>query len=486
MFNSLPKHLTSVLLLAGVLSGCSMAPTYERPTAPVAGTFPAEEFATTQSNADAVALGWRQFFPDQRLQTLIAAALVNNRDLRTAALNIEAASAQYNITAADALPNFDGNFSKARSRSAADQLLPGQAPVGNAYSVGLNMTAFELDFFGRVRSLKDAALASYLSTEEARRSVQITLVAQVAQAYLAERSYAEQQELAQQTLNSRLQDYKLAKMRFEVGASSALDLRVSETLVQSARVSFATLARQRGQATNALTLLVGKPMSDLPAPQTLESQQIVTDIPAGLPSDLLIRRPDIRSAEQQLRAANANIGAARAAFFPQISLTAGIGNASSSLGSLFEAGSRTWSFIPQLTLPIFEGGRNRANLTLSEVRKNIAVANYEKTIQTAFSEVADALVARGALDEQLDAQQAFLIAQQERVKLTDLRFKNGIASSNEMLDADRDLFSAQQALIQTRQLRLNNAIDLYRSLGGGLNETTQAPVAVVTSKQTVK
>ncbi|QRX81027.1 efflux transporter outer membrane subunit [Glaciimonas sp. PAMC28666] len=484
MFNSLPKHLTSVLLLAGVLSGCSMAPTYVRPTAPVAGTFPAEEFAVKQSDADAVALGWRQFFPDQRLQSLIAAALVNNRDLRTAALNIEAASAQYNITAADALPNFDGNFSRSRARSAADQLLPGQAPVGTGYSVGLNMTAFELDFFGRVRSLKDAALASYLSTEEARLSVKITLVSQVAQAYLAERSYAEQQELAQQTLNSRLQDYKLAKMRFEVGASSALDLRVSETLVQSARVSFATLARQKGQATNALTLLVGKPLTDLPAPQTLESQQIVTDIPAGLPSDLLIRRPDIRSAEQQLRAANANIGAARAAFFPQISLTAGIGNASSSLGSLFEAGSRTWSFIPQLTLPIFEGGRNRANLTLSEVRKNLAVANYEKTIQTAFSEVADALVARGALDEQLDAQQAFLVAQQERVKLTDLRFKNGIASSNEILDADRDLFSAQQALIQTRQLRLNNAIDLYRSLGGGLNETTQTPVALAISKKT--
>ncbi|PUA20512.1 efflux transporter outer membrane subunit [Glaciimonas sp. PCH181] len=478
MFNSLPKHLTSVLLLAGVLSGCSMAPTYVRPAAPVAGNYPAEEFATTQSQTDAVTLGWRQFFPDQRLQTLIAAALENNRDLRTAVLNIEAARAQYNITAADALPNFDGSFSRTSGRTAASQTTNNTSVVGTGYAVGLNMTAFELDFFGRVRSLKDAALASYLSTEEARLSAQISLVSQVAQAYLAERSYTEQQELAQQTLNSRLQDYKLAKMRFEVGASSGLDLRVSETLVQSARVAFATLVRQRGQATNALTLLVGKPMTDLPAAQALDTQQIVTDIPAGLPSDLLIRRPDIRSAEQQLRAANANIGAARAAFFPQISLTAGIGNASSSLGSLFAAGSRTWSFVPQLTLPIFEGGRNRANLTLSEVRKNIAIANYEKTIQTAFSEVADALVARGALDEQLEAQQAFLVAQQERVKLTDLRFKNGIASSNELLDAERDLFSAQQSLIQTRQLRLNNAIDLYRSLGGGLNETTQPPVAL--------
>ena len=479
MFNSLPKHLTSALLLAGVLSGCSMAPTYVRPEAPVAGSYPAE--ATTsagQSQVDAVALGWRQFFPDQRLQTLIAEALGNNRDLRTAVLNIEAARAQYNITAADALPNLEGNFSPARGRTAASQTLNNTAFVGNSYTVGLNMTAFELDFFGRVRSLKDAALASYLSTEEARLSAQISLVSQVAQAYLAEQSFTEQQQLAQQTLDSRLQDYKLVKMRFDVGASSALDLRVSETLVESARVAFAALARQRAQATNALTLLVGKPLTDLPTAQSLESQQIVTDIPAGVPSDLLTRRPDIRAAEQQLRAANANIGAARAAFFPQISLTAGIGNASTSLGSLFEAGSRTWSFVPQLTLPIFEGGRNRANLTLSEVRKNIAIANYEKTIQTAFSEVADALVARGALNDQLAAQEAFLVAQQDLVKLTELRVKNGIASSIEMLDAERDLFSAQQALIQTRQLRLNNAIDLYRSLGGGLIETTHTPVAV--------
>ncbi|MFC5476131.1 efflux transporter outer membrane subunit [Paraherbaspirillum soli] len=472
MFNSLPKQLTSALLLAGVLSGCSMAPTYVRPAAPVAGSYPAA--ADGQAQLEASARGWRQFFPDQRLQTLIAAALENNRDLRTAALNIEQARAQYDITAADALPHLEGDFSRSRGRTPAVQSPTGQSFVGTSYAVGLNMTAFELDFFGRVRSLKDAALASYLATEEARQSAQISLIAQVAQAYLAEQSFAEQEALAQQTLDSRLEEYKLGKMRFDVGASSALDLRVSDTLVQSARVSLSTLARQRGQASNALTLLVGKPLTDLPASTPLLDQQIVTDIPAGVPSDLLNRRPDIRAAEQQLRAANADIGAARAAFFPRISLTAGIGNASTSLGNLFSAGSRTWSFVPQLALPIFEGGRNRANLTLSEVRKNLAVASYEKTIQTAFREVADALVARGTLDEQLAAQDAFLNAQQERVKLTGLRYKNGIANSTEMLDAQRDLFSAQQALIQTRQLRLNNAIDLYRSLGGGLNETTQA------------
>ncbi|WP_211460723.1 efflux transporter outer membrane subunit [Collimonas silvisoli] len=469
---SLPKRLSGALLLAGVLSACSMAPTYVRPEAPVAGSYPAA--ADGQAQLDAVALGWRQFFPDQRLQALITSALENNRDLRTAALNIEQARAQYDITASDALPHFNGNFSRTRGRTAADQLVPGQPAVGTSYQVGLNMTSFELDFFGRIRSLKDAALASYLATEEARQSAQISLVSQVAQAYLTEQSFAEQQRLAQQTLDSRLDDYKLDKMRFDVGASSELDLRNSETLVQSARVSLATLVRQRGQATNALTLLVGKPLGDLPAPQSLSDEQIVTDIPAGLPSDLLTRRPDIREAEQQLRSANANIGAARAAFFPTISLTAGIGNASTSLGSLFSAGSRTWSFVPQLTLPIFEGGRNRANLSLSEIRKNLAIASYEKTIQSAFREVADALVARGTLEEELSAQDAFVKAQEQRVKLTDLRYKNGIASSTDRLNAQRDLFSAQQALIQTRQLRLNNAIDLYRSLGGGLNENTVA------------
>ncbi|WP_425514449.1 efflux transporter outer membrane subunit [Collimonas antrihumi] len=466
----LPKQLTGALLLAGVLSGCTMAPTYVRPEAPVAGSYPAA--AGGQAQLDAAALGWRQFFPDQRLQALIASALENNRDLRTAALNIEQARAQYDITASDALPHLNGNFSRTRGRTAADQLVPGQPAVGTAYSVGLNMTSFELDFFGRVRSLKDAALASYLATEEARQAAQISLISQVAQAYLTEQSFAEQQRLAQQTLDSRLDDYKRDKLRFDVGASSELDLRNSETLVQAARVSLTTLVRQRGQATNALELLVGKPLGELPAPKSLSDEQIVTDIPAGLPSDLLNRRPDIREAEQQLRSANANIGAARAAFFPTISLTAGIGNSSTSLGNLFSAGSRTWSFVPQLTLPIFEGGRNRANLSLSEIRKNLAIANYEKTIQSAFREVSDALVARGTLEDQLAAQDAFVKAQEQRVKLTDLRYKNGIASSTDRLNAERDLFSAQQALIQTRQLRLNNAIDLYRSLGGGLNENT--------------
>lgn len=467
------KQLSATLLVAGVLSGCSLAPTYERPQAPVESSYPAD--ARGQAALDAATLGWRQFFPDQRLQSLIAAALENNRDLRTAALNIEEARAQYNITRADMLPNLNATGSASRSRTPADQSITGAPYVSNAYQVGLSIPAFELDFFGRVRSLKDAALASYLATEEARQSAQISLVSQVAQAYLAERSYAEQLKLAQQTVESRQTNLGLAQKRFDVGASSALDLRLSETLIQSARTSAATLSRQRAQAENALTLLVGKKITDLPPAQDLSTENIVTDIPAGLPSDLLTRRPDIRAAEQKLLAANANIGAARAAFFPRISLTGTFGTASSTLSGLFESGSGAWSFGPQLSLPIFDFGRNSANLDLAEVRKNMAVVTYEKTIQTAFREVADALVARGSLDEQIEAQEAFLKAQQERLNLTDLRYKNGIASSLDQLDAQRDLFSAQQALIQARQLRLNNAIDLYRSLGGGLNETTVVP-----------
>jgi len=460
------RQLTLSLLAAGVLSGCSLAPTFERPAAPVASAYPAE--STTGSIATAA---WREFFPDLRLQLLIETALENNRDLRIAALRIEEARAQYNIQSADLLPNLNATASASRARVPGSLTASGNSTVNSSYQVGLGLAAFELDFFGRVRSLNDAALAQYLATEEASRAARITLIAEVAKAYLAERAFAEQYELAAKTLESRANAYKLAKQRFDVGASSALDLRQSEVLVQSARASLATLTRQRAQASNALTLLAGKPLTNLPAAQALSEQNIVTEIPAGVPSDLLERRPDIRAAEQRLKSSNANIGAARAAFFPRISLTASTGTSSNALSGLFEAGSRNWSFVPQLVLPIFDAGRNNANLSLAEVRNNAAIADYEKTIQVAFREVADALVARAALDEQIDAQRAVQEATAERLKLADLRYQNGVASSLEVLDAQRELFSAQQALVQARLLRLTNAIDLYRSLGGGVEET---------------
>lgn len=468
--------MRTIVLVTGLLTGCSMAPQYVRPEPPVAAAYPADANGKVAYGIahsvprSAVEIGWREFFPDPRLQVLITTALEQNRDLRSAALRIEEARAQYNIQSADLWPNLNLNASESRSRTPAALSPTGSTLVSTAYQVGLNLASFELDFFGRVRSLNQSALAQYLATEEARQAAQISLVAEVAKAYLAERAFAEQLALAQSTLEGRQDAYGLAKQRFDVGASSALDLRLSETLVLSARVTLATLARQRAQADNALTLLVGKSMTDLPPAQTLAAHNLVTDIPAGLPSDLLIRRPDIRAAEQKLKAANANIGAARAAFFPRISLTAGIGTASTELSDLFKTGSRTWSFVPQLALPIFDAGRNSANLTLAQVRTKQAVADYEKTIQVAFREVADALVARTTLEEQIDAQSAFLDAQADRLRLADLRFKNGVASSIEVLDAQRELFAAEQALVQARLLRLTNAIDLYRALGGGLNE----------------
>jgi multidrug efflux system outer membrane protein len=471
------------LLGAALLSACSMAPTYQRPEAPVAAAFPTDSAGAASRTSVALPLaadakpavdtGWRDYFNDPRLQQLIATALENNRDLRTAALRIEEARAQYNIQSADRLPNLNASFGATKAKTPAFLSPSGETTIGKRYDAGVSVSSFELDFFGRVKSLNDAALAAYLATDEARQAAQIALVAQVAQAYYTERAYAEQYALAQQTYEARARTYKLTQQRAEVGASSRLDLRSNETLMETARASALTLARQRAQAENALTLLVGQaPASATTAASGAMPNDAQLDalnaVPEGLPSDLLVRRPDIRAAEQRLKSANANIGAARAAFFPRISLTAAIGSSSPSLGGLFDSGSGSWSFAPQLVLPIFDAGRNSANLTITEVRKNIAVADYERTIQTAFREVADALAARDYLGEQVNAQRAVQEAQADRLKLLQLRFDNGVASSLDVLDAQRELFSAQQTLVQARLLRTTTAIDLYRSLGGGL------------------
>jgi len=489
------KTLTALLLVAGVLSGCTMAPHYERPAAPVAGGYPAapEGYATAEVKSGetrrAAEIGWREFFHDPRLQVLIATSLENNRDLRTAALRIEEARAQYQVQRADLLPTVNGQAGFTRQNIPKAQSAFGQAATFQNYQVGLAVTSYELDFFGRVRSLSNAALAQYFATEEAHRSVQISLVSEVAKAYLSERSFAEQYDVAANTLRTRQDTYELSKQRFAAGATSALDLRDNESLVAQARVSAAELARQRAQAQNALEVLVGKPIgsiADLPAPMQLSDERIISDIPAGLPSDLLEQRPDIRQAEQELLSANANIGAARAAFFPRITLTGSVGTISPGFKSLFDAGTGAWSFAPQLVVPIFDFGRNKANLDVANVRKNIQVANYEKTIQTAFAEVADALVARGTLEDQVAGQEQARDAEAARFELSTMRFKTGVSSELDRLDAQRQLFSAEQALIQARQLRLNNAIDLYRALGGGLVESgtvAAAPAPQASSTQ---
>ncbi|GAB2854111.1 efflux transporter outer membrane subunit [Pseudoduganella ginsengisoli] len=470
--------LISVFVAAATLNimGCSMAPRHERPAAPVADAYPAMPAVagmaapSTPQGKAAYDTGWRDYFTDPRLQQLIASALEHNRDLRTAALRVEEARALYDVQSADRLPNVNANVSESRARTPAAFSATGKAAVGQRADAGVAIPAFELDFFGRVKSLSDAALASYLATDEARLAAQLTVVAETAKAYYTERALAEQAALAQRTYDARAKTYGLTQQRVEAGASSRLDLRSNETLMETARVAALTLARQRAQAANALAVLVGEPVMGNESGTMLSDAAIdaMSALPEGLPSDLLARRPDIRASEQRLQAANANIGAARAAFFPRISLTAALGSASPTFGGLFDGGSGTWSFTPQLVLPVFAAGRNQANLSLAETRKHIAVADYEKTIQTAFREVADALAARSYLGGQVTAQRAIQEAQAERLKLLTLRFENGVASSLDVLDAQRELFSAEQSLVQARLLRATSAIDLYKALGGGI------------------
>ncbi|KWC64978.1 efflux transporter outer membrane subunit, partial [Burkholderia ubonensis] len=385
-------------------------------------------------------IGWREFFVDPRLQRLIEIALNNNRDLRVAVLNIAAARAQYQITRADLFPTLDAVGTGDRQRLPnALTAVPGRN-ITTTYNVGLQ-ASWELDLFGRIQSLKDQALAKYLATAQARKASEIALVAQVADQYLTVLSTDDLLKVTENTLKTAQASYDLTKLKFDNGTGSELDLRQAQTIVETALANQQAQARARAQAVNALVLLIGQPLpDDLPPGLPLDAQNFLTDIPAGLPSDLLTRRPDIMEAEQNLLAANANIGAARAAFFPRISLTGAFGTASPTLGGLFKAGTAAWSFAPQITMPIFEGGANLANLDLANVQKRIEIANYEKAIQSAFREVSDGLAARGTYDQQIAALQRNEHAQQRRYDLSDLRYKNGVDSYLSVLTAQTDLY----------------------------------------------
>jgi len=449
------------------MAGCSFASSYERPSLPTAAAYPGANAAQTQVTQDALQLGWREFFTDARLHELIAQALVSNRDLRIAVQRVEEVRGLYGIQRADRLPSISATAMASRSRVPADLSYTGSAMTSDQYEATLSLSTWELDFWGRVRNLTAAALETYLGTEEAQRAIVISLVAQVANTYLLERELDERIVIAQQTLATREESYRIARRRYEVGYASKLDAVQAETLLNQARADLAALMRQRDQNLNALTLLVGAPIIAFETqPLSMIGPGYVQEISAGLPSDLLINRPDILAAEHRLKAANANIGAARAAFFPRIILTGDLGTASIALSGLFGAGSDIWSFSPSVTLPIFDGGRNRANLDVSEARRNLAVADYERTIQGAFREVADALAERRWLTEQFAAQQATLTAQTERTRLAGLRYQNGAAPYLEVLDAERDRFLAQQALVQLRRALLASSVNLYAALGG--------------------
>ncbi len=472
----------SVLMVAA-LSACSFIPTYERPAAPVDAQFPGPQPALATGSQSGADLAWREFMGDARLRQLVELSLANNRDLRVATLNIEQVRAQYQISRAAQFPSLGVAATGNRQPN-------GSGGIQSTYSVGLAMSSWEIDFFGRLGALKEAALAQYLASDEARKAAQTSLVAGVASTWLSLQANQELLVLTERTVATRDDSLRLSKLRFDNGASSALDLRQAESLTAAAQAALAQQRRLVAQDINALTLLVGQapPAELLPTKpampeQSLSANEVVVptapppaaailrDVPAGLPSDLLTRRADIRQAEQQLIAANANIGAARAAFFPNISLTASAGTASSSLSGLFKDGSWGFTLAPQALLPIFDAGRNRANLDAARTGREIAVAQYEKAIQTAFREVADALAGSATLGEQLSAQQVQATAEADRFRLADLRYRNGVSSFLDVLDAQRSLFSTQQALAQTRLALQQNQVALYKALGGGWTES---------------
>jgi multidrug efflux system outer membrane protein len=444
--------------LAAALAGCTaLAPPYERPPAPVDTRFPGAPSADAAPVTD---IDWRQFFTDARLQQLIALSLQGNRDLRLAALAIEQARAQAAVRDADRWPGVSAGVAGSQAPTATGS-------SNRLYTAGVQVTAWEVDLFGRLRDLSDAAAAQVLANVEARKAVQVSLVAAVATTHVALAADDELLRVTRAALATREASLKLVRLRVDNGASSALDLRQAESLLEAARVALAQATRQRALDENALALLVGQPLPATLPPARPIAAPGLPDLPVGLPSDVLLRRPDVRQSEQGLVAANANIGAARAAFFPRITLTASAGIASGDLAGLFTGPHLAWAFVPQLLQPLFDAGRNQANLQLAQTAREVAVLQYERTLQQAFREVADVLAGRATLGEQAAAQRRLVQAEAARSDLVELRYRNGAASHLELLDAQRSLLAAQQALVLVQAQQAQNAITLYKVLGGG-------------------
>ncbi|CAM3876660.1 Multidrug/solvent efflux pump outer membrane protein MepC [Pseudomonas reidholzensis] len=460
---------STLTLLVLCLGGCSLAPDYRRPAAPVAASYPQGPAYATVNTAGASAEDWRGVFSDPALRQLIDLALGNNRDLRVAALNVEAYRAQYRIQRADLLPKVSLDASGQRQYLPRNSTGTGEGVISSTQATTLGISAYELDLFGRVRSLSDQALLTYLASDQARRSVQLSLVASVASGYLTWRADQELLEVALHTLAADEQSLRLTRGQRRVGSVSALEQIQAQTSVDSTRAAVARYRRQIAEDLNNLGLLVGASLPDALPGAPLTSAQ-VAQLPAGLPSALLQRRPDIVQAEYDLLAANANIGAARAAFFPSISLTANAGTTSPELSGLFTGGSGTWLFQPQISLPIFNAGSLRASLDAARLQKDIQVAQYEKAVQGAFQEVADGLAARATYQRQVQAQRDLVASTQRYYDLANNRYRNGVDSSLVFLDAQRALFSAQQGLINDRLAQLLAEVNLYAALGGGWGE----------------
>jgi multidrug efflux system outer membrane protein len=465
----MPKSFSLLLAFGILLCGCTMIPQYRQPTAPVATQFPAAAATNESHVAD---MAWKDFIADERLRKITGLALTNNRDLRVAVLNVAQSRAQYRISRASLYPEIDatGNYTRAQTSTA------GLGPIGGGsstftysqWSASIGTSAYEVDLFGRMRSLNREALEKYFATAEAQRAATITLVAEVATQYFALRQAEEQVKLAQQTLRVVLESYQLNKATFDAGAINELDLRTAEGQVETARLNLVDYERQRAQAENMLVLLVGTSLpSDLPQPSAFGANNLLAEVSPGLPSELTLRRADILEAEHTLKAANADVGAARAAFFPRITLTTSVGTTSSQLSQLFGAGTGVWSFAPQVTLPIFTGGRLRGDLDASKISKSIEMVQYEKAIQTAFREVADALVATGSYAKEIETEASLAQTQQRRYELANARYRLGEDSYLNVLSAQQDLYSAQQGMLQARYNQLAGKIALYKALGGG-------------------
>jgi outer membrane protein, multidrug efflux system len=461
------------------LAGCTMSPFYHRPELPVANAWPGETGTAAAAPIPASEIGWRDFFKDPQLQKLIETALVQNRDLRVAVLNVQAARAQYRIQRSDLFPTIKAVGAEAAQSIPANVLLPGVPGITTReYEVSIGFTAYEIDLFGRIRSLRRQALETYFGYVETRRAAQMTLVSEVAAQYLSWLAHRDLLQLTKNTFDVQQASLDLTQRRFQAGIANALDVAQAQTAVETARANLAQYTRQVQQDENALTLLVGAPLpAEPPRGPAFNEESFLAELTAGLPSDLLERRPDIRAAEHQLLGANANIGAARAAFFPSILLTSNYGTASTQLSGLFQSGSQAWVFNPSINLPIFAGGRNFANLTLANVEKKVEIANYEKSIQTAFREVADALAGKRTFDEQVAAQTALVAASSDSYKLSDMRFRAGVDNYLSVIVSQRALYAAQQDLISVKLLKMQNLVTLYKALGGGWAENSPTAAA---------
>jgi multidrug efflux system outer membrane protein len=477
------KLQLSVVAAVAALTACTMEPHYERPAAPVPVTW-TDEDQPSNNTTPAAQMGWREFFPDRNMQRLIELALANNRDLRVAALNVQATQAQYRIQRSDLFPTIAATGLEQIEKYPSGVTAASGASGGSAgavtstggqtirfFEAGVGFTSYEIDLFGRIRSLNHEAFEKYLSSEESRRSTQLSLIAQVVSAYLTVLADETILKVTRDTLKSQQESYDLTKRSLDAGTTTALAFRQAATTVDTANANLAQYTRQAAQDRNALGLLLGGPIpDDIAFDVDLGTVNLSADLPSGVPSEVLTSRPDVLAAEHTLIAANADIGAARAAFFPTITLTGQFGTASTQLSGLFKSGSAAWSFAPQITLPIFTGGKNKASLDLSKIEKDINIAQYEKTLQTAFREVDDALSARQTLDQQLVAQRALLEDTSQSYNLANLRFKNGVDSFLPVLDAQRALYSAQQSVISLELTRLQNMATLYKALGGGMRE----------------